>query len=147
LISILSKPPTKNERWPRVTKTAWILTAIQQHFETKLQAHEPWSNHNKKPHTVSRVIISIMRKCVESIFCHVSAGRADRKIEITGVSFGDIFSNFVNWRNITCSLQHNIIIFSKKFCHMFKKKLKFMPWQHHICKFFFSFKRLIPLLL
>ena len=40
LISILSKPPTKNERRPRVTKTARILAAIQRHFEAKLQAHE-----------------------------------------------------------------------------------------------------------
>jgi hypothetical protein len=41
LISIQSKPATKNERRPRVTKTARILTAIQLHFEAKLQAHEP----------------------------------------------------------------------------------------------------------
>lgn len=36
LISILSKPPTKDQKGPRVTKTARILAAIQRHFEAKL---------------------------------------------------------------------------------------------------------------
>ncbi len=42
LISILSRPPTKNGKQPRVTKTTRILTAILRHFEEicKHEEHE-----------------------------------------------------------------------------------------------------------
>ena len=36
LISILLRPPTKDKKRPRVTKTARILAAIRRHFEAKL---------------------------------------------------------------------------------------------------------------